>query len=283
MARIDTAVGWIDWVPTPGTQRAAIYNAVLERVRAPGYVALGTREFGYELKDAGVIPSKAQFSEVTKVLTNMRRAGVIPMDAVVDGRSIVTGGYDHEDEDGLRSFLLEQAQYARFDLQRGQETRVDIWCEAQAQIRHIRRVTWDLGPSVLSGGGFDPVRLKHDRVEQYREWLETGVCEEVVVVHWSDGDKSGLEIYEKLREEIERGWGRNLPITLRRAGVTREQCRQYGMTWGSAELDGIPLAERERLYRESVAEHLDLDQVGRMRVRQQEIRDRVVADLEGAL
>jgi hypothetical protein len=105
-------------------------------------------EFGY---------TKADIDLAEDVLVRARRAGLIPWEAISDGRTAKAAPWVVAGPEDLAQQQLDELPSAQLDRQAGQATRVEVWAEAMGWLPRLERIANDRGVTVYSGSGSVPV------------------------------------------------------------------------------------------------------------------------------
>jgi hypothetical protein len=99
----------------------------------------------------------ANVDEIEDVIAFARRAGLIPWEAISDGRSSVAQPWVVADATDLAQRMLNSFADAQLDRQAGQRYRVEVWAEAMGWLVRLERICNERGVSVHSGSGSVPV------------------------------------------------------------------------------------------------------------------------------
>ena len=181
--------GWLgDWRP----QRKTLLlieqiQVVLQEYAA--HLPLTVRQIFYRLVGAyGYDKTELAYDRLGEVAAKARRASLIPMDHIRDDGITRLGGHGWASKGALFDNWRQQARHFRLDRQAGQPTQLYLWCEAAGMAPQLERVADPYDVTVLSGGGFDSLTMKHDLAAEFsREG-------EVMVLHIGDHDPSGVHV-----------------------------------------------------------------------------------------
>jgi hypothetical protein len=199
----------------------AAVQAVLEEYH--DYLPMTLRQIFYRLVTQGAVEKTERgYSQLCEHMNRARRAGFIPMESIRDDGTTVRMAHDFDTEQEVRSYLHEIAGHARMDLQRGQDRRLEIWCEAAGMVPQLERVAHPFGVPIISSGGFDSLTAKHDMARRYAEQGNT------LVLHIGDYDPSGVHIFSSLAEDITAFLeGLDVSVPFARLAVLPEQIELY--------------------------------------------------------
>jgi hypothetical protein len=277
--------GFIEhWAPRPETRGLLDrVNQVLAEYADP----LTLRQIFYRLVGVhGYDKTELAYNCLGEILNKARRARLVPMDAIRDEGftsavpSFFTGADDFVDAVGAA------AQNLRLDRQRGQPSRLALWCEASGMVPQLQRVADPFGVAVYSSGGFDSLTDKH-RIGE--EWAEP-----VTVLHFGDHDPSSVHCFGALNEDVaafaEHYGGR---IEFVRLAVTPSQASKYRLpsappkatdrrsfdgneTW---QIEAIDPRELAAIVRAAIEERLDHEQYAAVLAQELETRQDVLSRL----
>ena len=160
------------------------------------HLPLTVRQIYYRMIGAYRHPKGTKFNTALgDLLTNARRAGDVPFDAIRDD-GIMGGGYWPAD---LPTFLqgvdLELKDYL-IDRQHGQEVQLEVWCEAAGMLPQLARVADEFSIPVYSCGGFNSLTAIRQIVDAASERRAT------TVLHLGDYDPSGVSIFNRVVEDV---------------------------------------------------------------------------------
>jgi hypothetical protein len=186
-----------NWSPNAST-RALIADvlAILEEFAA--YWPLSVRAVYYRLLGTGRYAKGAGLaSRVSEHVSNARRAGVIPWEAISDSSAERFASRWWRDERDWLEDARSWAEQFRLNRQEGQEQRLLVWCEAKGMAPMLASVADEYGVEVLSGSGYDSTTIRHDVGTSTWE-LEVPL----VVLHVGDLDPDGRAIYGAAAEDV---------------------------------------------------------------------------------
>lgn len=144
--------------------------------------------------------TEAAYGKLTGYISRARRAGYIPWEAVRDGgqgKSI--GAQFFTDGEHFEASVLDWAAKMKLDRQRGQDSVLELWCEAGGMVPILQRVAAPYSARVNSGGGYDSVTSKHRLAVRVADRAEAGL--KTLILHVGDFDGSGEDMCDVLRDD----------------------------------------------------------------------------------
>ena len=132
-------VGYASWRPR-GTTRATLarIDAVLDAHR--DYWPITPRQVLYRLMGAGMA-AKADAERIGDYLVRARRAGLIPWEAIGDGRTESTVPIVCDDPEAFYAEMRESASVYQLDRQDGQPLYLELVVEATGAVEQVYRTT----------------------------------------------------------------------------------------------------------------------------------------------
>lgn len=246
---------------------------------------------------AGVNPDGTIYADqvaVGEALTYARRAGLIPERMVADTRT----GSQHtlyfdtgaDDEVDSRIWNLTRAPNLHLNPQEFEDTRVELWVEAQDFAARAAELVRPFGVEVYSGSGSTSLKLVRDTAQRLaRHSVPT------TVLQIGDCDKYGRSISAHFENDV-RAWltatddqgGYDRPadwLSVERLALTEEQAQRWDLldADGNGEADGIPLDELDNLVRDGCRRYLTQEAREAWLANQDRERARVPALLADAL
>jgi hypothetical protein len=131
-------------------------------------------------------------------LVRGRRAGLIPWEAVGDGRTESMVPVVCDDPEAFFAEMRESASVYRLDRQEGQPVYIEMVVEAKGAIPQVYRTTEDYGVPVHSGSGFVSV----DALRKLVLRAETREVPTIILVA-GDFDPSGIDIRDRVADELD--------------------------------------------------------------------------------
>jgi hypothetical protein len=203
---------------------------------ASSYWPLSVRAIYYRLLGTGRYPKgKGLAARVSEHVSNARRAGLIPWEAVFDSSEerARAGGWDSAQSwlDAVR----RQAGELRLNRQAGQPQHILVWCEARGMVPMLSGVANKYGVDVLSSSGYDSTSVRH-HIGTWAGDLDVSL----VVLHVGDLDEDGEAIFRAAAEDVS-AWagaygGR---VEFSRLAVTRQQVIEMGLPGDPDRVDNV--------------------------------------------
>jgi hypothetical protein len=279
--------GYAPWRPQGKTWRVlGQVEQVIDEYGA--HLPLTVRQIFYRLVGAfGYPKDERAYGRLKEYLVRARRARMLRFDAIRDD-GIVTvnhtaygGVHDFHDETGRR------ARAYRLDRQKGQQVRLELWCEAAGMLHQLDRVASEYSVHPYSNSGFASLTAT-------REIANRALEREVptVLLHVGDFDPSGESIFEATAEdaaafvEADKVIGTQR-IEARRVALNRNQITYHNLptapvkksdarskNWhgGTSQLEALPPNVLAQVVENAIREELDLGRYEQ--VLEQERRDR---------
>jgi len=259
-------------------------KAVLAEVRP--YWPVTVRAVYYRLLGTGkYAKGRALADRVSDHLSNARRAGEIPWNAIMDqNESWGPMPTAWDDADDYVDTVRRDATKIRVDRQAGQPVRLMVWAEARGMVQLLSSVAGDYGVQVLSTSGYDSTTIRH----------KIGVStaydgRRLVVLHVGDHDRDGRLIFRAAAEDVE-AWALSVGgyVEFVRLAVTPEQIVEYALPDdpdhpGNVQVEAIPPEIMTSILRYAIEDNLDLDVYDEQVAREQAMRDDALQQLGGGL
>jgi hypothetical protein len=161
------------------------------------YWPITPRQVLYRLMGAGEA-TKNDAEKIGDYLVRGRRAGLIPWEAIGDGRTESKIPVVCDDPEAFFAEMRESASVYRLDRQADQDLYIEVVVEAAGAVGQLFRTTADYGVPVYSGSGFVPVTALREMVLR----AEDRDVPTVVLV-LGDYDPAGRDIRERVASDIE--------------------------------------------------------------------------------
>jgi hypothetical protein len=242
---------------------------------------------------------KSSYKALTNLLTRARLTGAIPMRAIEDSTRPVqlAGGFDSVQEyigSEMQNFLIGY----RRDLQKGQPNHIEIILEKNALRTVIEEVADEYGIPLTTARGYLSLPPK---AEIYERFKRSGK-ETLVLLMLTDFDPDGEEIAASTARSLRDDFGipgqkiiavkvaltvddineNDLPSDME-AKVSSPNYKKFFTKYGAqrvVELDAAPVELLQEKLRESIEEHLDIDEFNRQQEIQADDNRQIVARRE---
>lgn len=210
-------VGYAEWKPRGATQETlTAITAVLDDHRA--HWPITPRQILYRLIGRGQA-SKDDAERIGEYIVRGRRAGMIPWEAIGDGRTESAFPRCYADPDAFLDEVAEQAAGYRLDRQDGQSVHIEVVVEAAGAVEQVFRTTGTYGVGVLSGSGFSSITSLHDAVLRADDRDVP-----TIILTAGDLDPAGWDIRARVDADISAFAERHeVPITTRTIALTEGQ------------------------------------------------------------
>ncbi len=241
-------------------RRRRLYELAAEHqpasVRHIFYLAVVAAVVGITKNDSG-------YNKVQRMLVEMRMAGDLPFEWLVDNTRWVRRPRCH---DGIADCLAETARLYRRDLWARSDETVEVWAESDSIAGVLTDVTYRWNVPLMVTKGYSSITFANNAAEA---WREDG--RPVTVYYIGDHDPAGLGIETKLQGYIAQ-WS-DVQVDWERIGVTWEQVQQYDLPgttpkkpYGyplAVEAEALPPGILRELLEDAITAHVDADDLQR--------------------
>lgn len=251
-------------------------RSVLHEYRA--YWPLTCRQIFYRLVSTNShYPKTEQFyGKLCHHLANARRGGVIAFNSIRDD-GVTTFELDHfDDEEHFLRHVRELSEGYTLNKLAGQNTHVEVWCEAAGMLPQLYRVAEPYSIPVYSSGGFDSLTAKKRLADRICD-----IGKRAVILHLGDHDPSGVSIFDSVAEDVsafvdaDRPWA-TVSVGFERIALTRDQVQQHDLptapakvsdsrskSWkgGTCQLEALPPNLIAGILRSAIDRHFDQDRL----------------------
>jgi len=238
---------------------------------------LTLRQIYYRLVADHNYPNKrSSYNQLSSQLVRAREQGEVDESRIEDRtRSFLGGdaGWKSPDDfaDFVKDYWLDYWKHYSRKLWSDQDKFVVIWIEKDALSRVVARAADEYRVITAPSKGYASYTYIREAISKLPK------DKEIIILHFSDHDSSGMDMTRDLSDRLRRYSGRH--ISVRRMALTYEQVQEYGLApnptkttdtraadyiaqYGMQcwELDAIEPKELMRLVTESIEQHLDKDQ-----------------------
>jgi hypothetical protein len=189
-------VGYAPWAPRRSTLEA------LEQILSvlddhADYWPITPRQILYRLMGRRQA-TKADADRIGDYIVRGRRAGLIPWEAIGDGRTEAAIPIVCDDPEAFFAEMRQSATEYRLDRQEGQPVYIEMVVEAAGAIPQVYRTTVGFGVPVCSGSGFVSV----DALRKVVLRAETREMPTIALIA-GDLDPAGIDIRDRVASELE--------------------------------------------------------------------------------
>ncbi len=216
-------VGYAAWNPRGETQEA------LGRILAvlddhADYWPITPRQVLYRLMGRGEA-TKQDAEKIGEYLNRGRRAGMIPWEAIGDGRTESKFPIVCDDPEAFFAEMRQSASVYQLDRQEGQALYIEIVVEAAGAVEQVYRTTGKYGVPVLSGSGFVSITALRGMVLR----AETRAIPTMILVA-GDLDPAGRDIRARVASDIAAfAEGHDADIEVETIALTEGQVDDLGL------------------------------------------------------
>jgi hypothetical protein len=240
------------------------------------------RQVFYQMAVQDVVPKQENrgYSTVQRLLTEMRRSGRIPFNWIVDSsRTVRRAKTFNSAEDALR----RTARTYRRDLWASTDTHVQMWLEKEALAGVLWEATEEWDVPLWVNRGYSSITYLHNGAEEINRAVDAGNT--VYVYNFGDHDPSGVNAWEKLKEDLTEWVECPSQVRFERVAVTPEQIEKWNLPskmpkdsdprsedfeGKGVQLDAIPPDELKALVEKCVTDHISERKLQKIRQIEQE-------------
>ncbi len=264
--------------------RAELFRVLL--VHKP----MTVRQVYYQMVSRGVIDkTETEYkSTVCRLLSDMRREGVIPYGWITDNTRLMRKPRTHS---SLADALDDMQTFYRRAIWDDQDAYVEVWLEKDALSGVLYPVTskWDVPLMVTRG--YPSLSFLHDAAETIDSWERPAY-----LYYFGDHDPSGVDIPRAVEEGI-REMAPEAEIHFERVAVNRSQIEEWSLPTRptkktdtrsknfegeSVEVDAIEPGRLRRMVENCITQHIDSDALDRLQTAERAEKDTLKAISAGA-
>lgn len=283
----------------PQGRLAVVLADVIEQLDAEiDYWPLTARHEGYRLiEHAGYDKTDATFDDAERVILRGRRAGLIPWEAIDDGRSetdeVPTWGT-------VAEFLDDVPDWFRLDLLADQDA-IEVLVEAAGMVAQAAAVAHRYTVPVVTSSGTRTTSVIHELAERTVE-RATEDGRKTIVLLIGDLDVDGISAMDSTVDDA-RAFVTDMTnetfaemfLHFEIVALTREQVERYGITTKpggklvrrgdydgpAVQLEALEAADFAAILDEAIAEFVDPERFDARASLRDELRDEVRSRLDG--
>lgn len=222
-------VGYAEWSPR-GATRESIEQilSVLDDHR--DLWPITPRQVLYRLMGRGQA-KKTDAENIGTRLGRGRRSGLIPWEAIGDGRTVRAIPVVCDDPEAFYAEMRQSASVYQLDRQDGQPVYIEVVVEAAGAVDQVYRTTSQYGVPVYSGSGFNSITALREFVVRAEERTVP-----TVVLVAGDYDPAGRDIRKRVASDIAAFAERHdASISVQTIALTEDQVDNLGLI--RAEMD----------------------------------------------
>lgn len=233
----------------------------------------------YRVESAGGVEKTTNgYRLVGRQLLKLRRAGIVPYDAITDGTRYIVRPKTYP---GLRGMLSEVHRSYRRHLWANQGVEVHVFTEKDAISGVVSPVTEEFDVPLAVVRGYCSESFAYTLAEAVR------LAEKpVYIFQLGDHDPSGLDAWRDLQNKVQ-AFAPDADVAFERIAVTLDQIQEYnlptrptkssdtrsrGFEGESVEVDALPATELRRIVRDWIEGLVDPQQLEITRYAEQEER-----------
>lgn len=260
-------------------QMEALQETIYETLRHNHPMTV--RQLFYQLVGQDAIDkTEAEYDNaVSRLLADMRRAGMVPWEWVVDQTRWMRKPRTYS---SLQRMLNNAAVGYRRALWDNQDAYVEIWLEKDALAGILYDVTDEFDVPLMVSKGFSSITYLHDAAMTIQAQEKPAY-----LYYFGDHDPSGLSITETIENTI-REFAPDVDLHFEKVGVLpwqieswhlptrptkKTDTRSKGFEGDSVEVDAIPPQTLRDLARGSIVHHIDHEAWARVQQVEQEERE----------
>ncbi len=238
------------------------------------------RQLFYALTVKGVIEKTEQEYQrtVCRKLTELRENGRVPFDWISDHTRWIRKPTTYS---GLDQCLKATARFYRRDLWLDMPVYVEVWIEKDALAGVAVDVTEEFDVPLMVSRGYASVSYLHAAAMTI-----AAMDKPAHIYQFGDHDPSGVDLARDIETKLRR-YAPDAEIYFERVAVTPEHIGKWKLPTrptkmkdtrakkfkgASVELDAIPPAQLRDLIREAIDQHVDKDQLDKLKVAEQSER-----------
>jgi hypothetical protein len=196
-----------------------LVKEILEKYKDKG--AFTVRQIYYQLVSKKVIPNTlSSYKRLSWILSNTRKDGIIPFDAIVDRTRIPI---KESSWNGLGSYLKAVKKKYKKTRWKGQERYLEIWLEKDALRGMVEPIANAYDLYLVVGRGYPSLSSLYEAAERFKK-----ANKPVYILYLGDFDPSGENIPQTIKKNLIKNFGldkRNIHI--RKVALTLRDIKKY--------------------------------------------------------
>ena len=211
-------------------------------------VRLTVRQIFYRLVSAGVIPNtRSAYNSLDKVISEARKKGVIPFDAIVDRSRNFIGGdtpYYLTPEQYFNGLIENlKTAFLNYDIPfwLNQPIYIEVWLEKDALTGFFKQITDKYRVVLAPCRGYPSLTFLYEATKRLSR-----ISKPKLILYFGDYDMRGIDIQRHITETLENFGLTNFQV--KRVALTREQIEAY-------QLPPNPAKSKDTMFRGWIEKH----------------------------
>jgi hypothetical protein len=179
------------------------------------------RQVYYQAVVHGIVgKDESDYDKIQDILTDLRRAGVIPFEWIIDEGRFARQPYCVE---GIPQALNDTRRDYRKDPWQDVDEFVQIWVEKNALVGVLQPVTDEYDVALMAAVGYSSISFLHEAAVRL-----ASIEHPIYIYHLGDLDPSGVQAAEAIEKDL-RGFAPDAYIHFERIAITPEQIVDLGL------------------------------------------------------
>jgi len=211
-------------------------------------VRLTIRQIFYRLVSAGVIPNtRSAYNSLDKAISQARKKGVIPFDAIVDRSRNFIGGdtpYYLTPEQYFNGLIENlKTAFLNYDIPYwlNQPIYIEVWLEKDALTGFFKQITDKYRVVLAPCRGYPSLTFLYEGAKRLSR-----ISKPKLILYFGDYDMRGIDIQRHITETLENFGLTNFQV--KRVALTREQIEAY-------QLPPNPAKSKDTMFRGWIEKH----------------------------
>lgn len=273
-------------------ERIELCNSIIESYQEQG-LRLTLRQLYYQLVTRNAIRNEERsYKNLGSLVSDARLAGMIDWDAIEDRVRVPRRNSEFS---GLESLARAAVQSYRLPRWEGQEKYVELWVEKDALAGVLRPIASDYHVTMMVNRGYSSQSAMYEAAVRFNE---EGGGRDKVLLYLGDFDPSGEDMVRDVGDRLRMFGVRHLDVD--KVALTKEQIRRFNPPPNPAkttdsraaayiaehgdsswEVDAIDPADLATIIRDAIGEHVDLDLMEEIKVKEESDKKRLLAAVKG--
>jgi len=239
---------------------------------------LTLRQLYYTLVAAGRIPNEEKsYKRLGAIISDARLAGMLDWSGIEDR---VRRPYMPTHWDSIDDIIQSACEQFKLDRREGQETYVELWVEKDALAGVLSPLAQQFHCTLSVNRGYSSQSAMYDAAKRFKEAVFERE-QHAVIIYIGDFDPSGEDMVRDVRERLEMF---GVSVDVDKVALTMEQIKKHKPPPNPAklsdsraagyiakhgqhswEVDALPPKELQRIAREALAYHTDMEAMSRVK------------------